>query len=151
MTTRKILLGLDGSPGADAALEWCRQYATVLDAEVVAVHVIPILMFTGYRSADVVKGRTVEELHSTMERALDEWVAPLRAEGVPCRTLVRDDTVAAALDAIAVEEDCDLIVVGRRGHGGFAEFMLGSVPHALSHYAHRPLVVVPVLEHSAAP
>jgi nucleotide-binding universal stress UspA family protein len=119
MTARRVLVGLDGSPGAAVALDWCRQYAGILDAEVIAVHVIPILAFTGYPPADVAKGRTLEQMHSTMERALEGWVAPLRAAGVPCRTVVLDDNPAPALDATAIKEDCDLIVVGRRGCGGF--------------------------------
>jgi nucleotide-binding universal stress UspA family protein len=54
---------------------------------------------------------------------------------MPAETLIR----------VARELSADLLVVGRRGHGGFAELLLGSVPHTLSHHADVPLVIVPVV------
>jgi nucleotide-binding universal stress UspA family protein len=140
---QRLLLGLDGSRGSDAALDWCREYAPALDAEVVAVHVVDLIPFIGYPAEDVSPGRTLVDVHETMEKSLEEWVAPLRADGIPCRTLVVEGNPAAKLDAAAVEQECDLLVIGRRGHGGFSELVLGSVAHALAHHSHRPVVVVP--------
>jgi hypothetical protein len=58
------------------------------------------------------------------------------------------------LDAIAIEAnpsrclaglDCDVVVVGARGHNPISELLLGSVPTHLARHCHRPVVIVPHL------
>jgi nucleotide-binding universal stress UspA family protein len=72
-----------------------------------------------------------------------EWTEPLRRAGVEYRTLVAEGPAAAVIARVADEEDAALIVTGRRGRGGFAELVLGSTSHHLTHHAGRPLVIVP--------
>jgi nucleotide-binding universal stress UspA family protein len=43
----------------------------------------------------------------------------------------------------AKAEQAELVVIGRRGRGGFAELFLGSTSHALTHHLDRPLLSVP--------
>jgi nucleotide-binding universal stress UspA family protein len=143
MTTRRIVLGLDGSDGSQAALEWCREHAGILDAEVIAVGVIDLVPLIGLPPT----GRPLlEDSCREMSVALETWVVPLRAADVACRTIVKKGNPAAMLDEVARDEGSNLIVVGRRGRGGFAEMLLGSVPHALAHHACCPLLVVPLAE-----
>jgi nucleotide-binding universal stress UspA family protein len=68
------------------------------------------------------------------------YVAP-GATLVPIPPLTPDP--ARGLMEVAHRENADLIVTGRRGRGGFAELLLGSTSHALTHHAALPIVIVP--------
>jgi nucleotide-binding universal stress UspA family protein len=127
---KRIVLGVDGSHGAQVAAERCAALAKAVGAQVVAVHA---------HSPSVVTPDRAE-----IERRLhDEWCRPLVDDGVDTRTIVIDAQPAGALLSIAEDCDADLIVVGRRGIGGFEELLLGSVPSQLALYANRPLLIIP--------
>jgi nucleotide-binding universal stress UspA family protein len=127
---KRIVLGVDGSPGARVAVERCAALARSVGAQVVAVH-------AARRPAN---GSEQAELE---RRLRDEWCRPLVEDGVETRTIVIDAQPAGALLSIADDCDADLIVVGRRGTGGFEELLLGSVPSQLALYANRPLLIIP--------
>ena len=142
MSSRTIVAGVDGSEGSAGAVAWCAATAPLLDAEVVAVFVIePLVAFVPPTTPVPVVD---EHEHERMRKALEEeWCAPLHDAGVPFRTEVLDGTPADALIGIAEQLDADLVVVGRRGHGGLSELLLGSAARALAHRCPRPVVIVP--------
>ena len=145
MTSCRIVLGLDGSSGSEAAMQWCIEAAPDLHAEVVAVYALPpVVSIVPMPMPGPVPLAYGEEMRELMVRELDGWCKPLDAAGVPYRTEVMDGSPADVLMRVADEIDAAMIVVGRRGHGGFAELLLGSVPNQLSHHATRPILVVPV-------
>ncbi|WP_395802983.1 universal stress protein [Arthrobacter sp. FW306-04-A] len=49
---------------------------------------------------------------------------------------------------IEASREVDMIVVGRRGHGGFGGLLVGSVSSACVAHAHCPVLVVPTPEKS---
>jgi nucleotide-binding universal stress UspA family protein len=135
MTTRTVLVGVDGSPGSNAAVRWCARYAVALDADVVAVHALTPMLELGapVMGADLATPYD-DGVRRSLEGALDQWCKPLHEAGV---------TVRAEVVRTAEEVHADLVVVGRRGHGGFRELLLGSVPHQLTHHCNQAVVVVP--------
>ena len=49
-------------------------------------------------------------------------------------------------ELIKASQGADMLVLGRRGAGGFARLMMGSVTNQVSRHAHSPVLVVPPAE-----
>jgi len=140
----KILVGVDGSDHATRAVQWCASHANALDAEVVAVHAIDIPVIVAPMTMSFPVTQFSPEDRAQLEKIVtSEWCAPLADAGVPFRVVLMDSEPALAIMQAAKNENADLVVTGRRGRGGFAELVLGSTSHALTHHLDLPLVIVP--------
>jgi nucleotide-binding universal stress UspA family protein len=144
MGARHIVVGLDGSAGSAAAARWCAETAPLLDADVIAVYALPLSVGVFPPTVPiVVPVEYDEETRRALADELEKWCEPLRSAGVEVRSTLVDGEPSEALMRVADDVDAALIVTGRRGRGGFAELLLGSVPHRLTHHARRPVLVVP--------
>ena len=133
----RIVVGVDKSDSARAALAWAVRQAGLTGAEVDAVAAwLPPVQF-GWAPPYEGPG-----LRAAAEAALSEAIDDVQREalGVVIRpVVVRDNPARALLDAA---KDADLLVVGSRGHSGFTEALLGSVGQHCVHHAQCPVVVV---------
>jgi nucleotide-binding universal stress UspA family protein len=140
----KIVVGVDGSEHSTRALEWCARYAEALDAEIVVVHAIeiPINPVFGFGSAytPIPAVSQPSEMEAHIEH---DWCAPLAQVGAKYRVVCTLGVPSVVIMQVAQREEADLVVAGRRGRGGFAELLLGSTSHQLTHHVDRPLVIVP--------
>lgn len=140
----RIIVGVDDSEHSQRAVAWCAKYAPALDAEVVAVHAIETPVYAVPTMAYVPIPPLSEEdrlrLHDTIR---SEWCGELERARVTYRVVSAEGPPASVIIEVAEREDADLVVTGRRGRGGFAELVLGSTSHSLTHHLQRPLVIVP--------
>jgi len=139
-----IIVGVDGSHDAQRALEWAMREAAARRAPltVMTVHQVSV---SGWIAAPVflpVAEPTVEHARRAAEEAVAKAAAQL-GEPQPVPVTIRTVTGFPAQGLIEASRDADLLVVGSRGHGGFARLMLGSVSDQVMHHAHCPVVVVP--------
>ena len=137
----RIVAGVDGSPSSLAALHWAVRQARSTGGTVDAVIAWQFPATGNFGWAPV---STIDDLdfEAAAKQTLDEAIGGLgeEAAGVPLRPLVVPGLAAQVLlDAAA---DADLLVVGSRGHGGFAEALLGSVSQHCVHHASCPVVVI---------
>jgi nucleotide-binding universal stress UspA family protein len=145
----RIVVGVDGSASSKAALAWAVRQAALTGASVDAVHAwhVPVSYSYGYGYSMALPVPDVEKFEGEV---LDEAIAETAdlAPRVEIRpVLVEDNPAHALLDAA---EGADLLVVGSRGHGGFAEALLGSVGQHCVHHADCPVVVIRGARHDAA-
>jgi len=140
----KIVVGVDGSEHSHRAVEWCAKYAGALAAEVVVVHAIEMLAY----SSPIPNSFPVPQISQVDRDELQAhitavWCATLAQANVPFQVVVMDGDPALVIMDVVQNKQADLVVTGRRGRGGFAELVLGSTSHTLTHHLKCPLVIVP--------
>lgn len=139
---RRIVVGMDGSDQAIAALDLAVGLARPMGAEVVVVFAVPPPGYIGY-GYEMVPPSLDPEWRAEVRRELEQlWCRSLTESGLPHRMIMEDGRPARVLADVADREDADMVVVGRRGRGGIAELLLGSVSHELTHHCHRPVLLV---------
>ena len=139
-----IVVGIDDSKGAKAALRFALQEARLRQATLRVVHAwrFAYIGATGLESTLPIVGGELEDFRQGGVVVLDEMLREVFADthGVVIERGLDEGTPAAVL----VEESrgADLLVVGSRGHGGFAQLLLGSVSQQCAQHAFCPVVIV---------
>ncbi len=149
---QRVLVPFDGSHCAERALAWSVLLATTASAEVVVMVAFEPPLTKRGRGSDYVEA---------MRTALDEEARQLATEAVQllldrgCRArgiVIAGEPAASALDT-AESEDCNVIVIGRRGLSSetaglagalerFRSAMQGGVAEKVARHAEIPVMVV---------
>ncbi|HEU5362892.1 MAG TPA: universal stress protein [Gaiellaceae bacterium] len=139
-----IVVGVDQSEGAKAALRFALEEAKLRRATLRVVHAwqYGYIGATGVEGAYPALGGDIKELRAGAETALAETLRESipEADTVEIERRVVEGRPAAVL--VAESRDADLLVVGSRGHGGFTGLLLGSVSQQCAHHAACPVVIV---------
>jgi nucleotide-binding universal stress UspA family protein len=136
----RVVVGVDDSPHSRIALTWAADEADASNRALRLVHSVGPGPEVGY---DETGAGLTEEVFEAATGMLDDCRALIAAghPRLPVDTaLVHGDPAEAVLDA-AEDADADMIVLGTRGRGGFAELLLGSVSLKAAAHADRPVVV----------
>ncbi len=130
----RIVVGVDGSENSKDALRWAAGQARLTGArlDVVMTWEVPVFPYGAWSGCDV--GADAKEM-------LDETVHEvLGGPGTRLSASVMEGRPASTL--LEAAKEADLLVVGRRGHGSFTGFLLGSVAERCVTHAPCPVVVV---------
>jgi nucleotide-binding universal stress UspA family protein len=134
-----VVVGVDGSPGGDAALGWATHYATARRKPLIIVSAAgdPAL-YEAYVAPEEVRrmdqmaaGRTAHDAMGTA-RAL--------APDLPIEVMTAQRDARDAL--IESSSRASVLVVGTRGRGPVRSLLLGSVSTAVAEHAACPVAVV---------
>lgn len=126
-----IVIGLDGSEGADRALEWTIDLAEATGSDIIAVHAPG----TGANNATLNAAR----------HDLEQWCAPIKRHGMAHEIRIDSGDARAVIVQAADDADASLLVVGTRGLGAIQGLLLGSVAGYIVRYSTRPIAVIPPL------
>jgi nucleotide-binding universal stress UspA family protein len=137
MNENRVVVGVDGSEPSKIALRWAVLLAEATGASIEAIWVWSYPLSGGW--ATVPNGWDPEvDATKGLNQAIDEVFGPNRPQnltlsvrqGYPAKVLI-DSSIHARV-----------LVVGSRGHGGFAGLLLGSVSANCAERARCPVLVV---------
>lgn len=144
-----VVVGVDGSGTARAALREGVTQAAWRNASVLVVHVVHFPASVGFDTATL----DLEALRAAGQTVIDREMNDLAAEypdGLPVdiTSTVRLGHAGSELITIGDAEGVDvaLTVVGSRGYGGFRGLIVGSITTYLVHHLESPLLIVPPVE-----
>ncbi|WP_460492611.1 universal stress protein [Dactylosporangium cerinum] len=132
---RVVVVGVDGSSGSADAVAFAFDEARARGARLEAVYV--------WELPAPGNGTRPGPLQAAADRMLHEATAPWQdkyPDVAVVHDTVRGDNPVRALNDAA--DGADLIVVGRRGNGGFDGLLLGSVSDGLVRYSRRTVAVI---------
>lgn len=144
MSYAKILVPLDGSELAEAAVDTAAEFARAFGSEVLLLGALDLTagMYDVYAEAfSPVDLRT--QLESFLGGALGRVRTRLEGEGVGVRVFLKVGIPHEEIAEVAKEEAVDLIVMTTHGRRGLAHLLLGSVTEKVIRTSPCPVLVVP--------
>jgi nucleotide-binding universal stress UspA family protein len=148
----RLLVPLDGTAGAEAALEPAREFARLLGAD---LHLVMVVATA--RDLDAKRPGLAQVLPSTMRAALEieeadageyleDIAAGLRSTGIAVTTEVRRGNPRSALADEAAEEGVGLVVIATHGRAGVQAIWAGSVTARMLARTEAPLLLLRTVE-----
>jgi nucleotide-binding universal stress UspA family protein len=132
-----IVVGVDGSPEAAAALAWAIDEARLRQARLTIVHAFPALMSFFGTTAHEYYPQVEKEAHERFDAIL---AAAPSMDGLEVVHTIVPGNPAEVL--VGESKGATMLVVGSRGHGSFRGMLLGSVSIHTAQLAHCPVLVV---------
>lgn len=133
----RIVVGVDGSRGSREALRWAARLAHTEQATIDVVGVWEPASGDTWSGVPV-DDRPKPDVEKAVVEAVDETFGAQRPTDLRVR-IRAGHPVPVLLDE---SDRALLLVVGSRGHGGFAGLLLGSVSARVAEQAHCPVLVV---------
>ncbi len=140
----RIVVGIDDSGQAAAALRWALEEGVLRQATVEVVHAWAPPMSALPFGATLRLRANEGEIDAVARASVDEIVDAALAEmdSRPPEVMRTILPGGAALTLVEVAESADLLVVGSHGRTGLSRLMVGSVAMACVQHAPCPVVVV---------
>jgi nucleotide-binding universal stress UspA family protein len=143
-TYRTLLVGVDGSEGAQKAFERGLLLARDLQAKLYVLHIVdtPTARGLDILSLHLFTGSIAEEVGKAGAEAAEAAVARAREAGVAVEGLAGEGKPGEQLCRVAADRGVDMIVLGATGKSNIEDVILGSVSEYVIDHATCPVMVV---------
>ena len=138
----KILVAVDGSPFADAAVDQAISLGGICNSQIIVIGVVDL-----YPEQMAVAPALVEKMSEEVRQHLDRAKQKVEKANIPCETIVRmGGQPHVFIVQEAKEKGIDLILMGTQGRSGIKRVLMGSVAQNVIGHAPCPVMVVPSVE-----
>src|ERR1019366_2664886 len=139
-----IVVGIDGSPNSERALDWAMRQAAAVHAPlmVITVHEVPKSYWGGIPVIGPADRPLLEKLRQAAEEMTQKAASRLGDAG-PASVTVHAFNGFVARELVDASQGADLVVVGARSGSGLARLLLGSVSNEVVQHSACPVVIVP--------
>ena len=141
---KKILVPLDGSKLAEAALPHAESLAARYGAELLLLSVVttPAIDTGRGREGPKLFQAEIDTRVQEAEDYLKQLRGSLRARNIAAKTAVKFEPVVRSIAETAAEAAVDLVVIASHGRSGLGRFFFGSVAAGLLNRIEQPLMVI---------
>lgn len=135
MAEKYLVVGVDGSPSSILALQWANRLQPAVGGSIraVAAWQVPFSYYefppSGWNPEEVAETVLSEALTKAFHDHPPRGITTVTRQGSPVRVLLEESKTA------------QLLVLGSRGHGGFAGLLLGSVSSTVAEHASCPVLI----------
>ncbi len=135
---KKILVPLDGSKYSKKALQRACEMVHAFDSQIILIYVveksIPVNLLD--------RKEYLQLLRKYGKKILSDADEILSKNGISGKFLIKEGNIVNEIDKVIKEEKCNLVVVGNKGLGTVARFLLGSVSNKLSQSSSCSIMIV---------
>jgi nucleotide-binding universal stress UspA family protein len=139
-----IVVGVNGSPNSEHALDWAMRQAAALHAPltVVAVHEVTKSYWGDIPVIGPADGPLLDKLQQAAEEMTQRSASRLSDSG-PASVSVHAVSGAVVKELVDASQDADMVVVGARGGGSLTRLLMGSVSSEVVQHSACAVVIVP--------
>ena len=133
---KKILVGFDGSEGAEQALNRAMMMIDTY-GEMIILAVVPSPYEKTFVDEDM-----YQNLKKKAKNLVDNLITDIGQHEYNVTGIVEEGDPASIIIDIASRENVDLIVLGSKGQSELGQYLIGSVANKVVQYAAKPVMVV---------
>ena len=133
---RKILVGFDGSEGAENALNKAMMLINE-HGEIILIAVVPFPS-----ESNLMDTTTHDMMLQKAQNLINSVIEDIGIHDYSIRGIVQEGDIAATIIDVANELNCEMVILGSRGTSELGNYPIGSVANKVVQYAHKPVMVV---------
>ncbi len=133
-----IVVGVDGSEYSKSALRWAAKLAPSLNCTIYAVSIWQYPIMVGVEGTVMYQWEPDKEAERVLDAAIESVFGAKVPDGLS-REVKQGNTTTQLVE---LSKNATMLIVGKRGLGGFMGLLMGSVSRSVVEHAKCPVLVL---------